>query len=151
MKLTKTQAALEAAQKGKATVLKKLAAEKEEGVRVAALVGTSAAIGNLEVSGRMRDVPQLGPLPRTATLAFLAKAGAMFVGNGTAKNVLNGIGDASICIASYNFTRGAEISGVSNTGMFAREREAAEEMERNLERRHRRGNDLEGALLDGDD
>lgn len=151
MKLTKTQAALEAAQKGKATLAKRMHAEKEEGIRTASMAITGGIIGNLEVSGRMDSIPTLGPLPRTTALAIVAKFAAMFAGPGTFKSVLNGAGDAATVITSYNFTRGASISGYDNRGTLARERAAAEEMERNLERRHPRrdadgGDTLEGAL-----
>lgn len=146
MKLTKTQAALEAAQKGRASLMKRIATEKDEGIRTAAIGGTGLLIGNLEASGRMRDVPQIGPLPRTVTLALLAKAGAMFIGPGKAKAIVNGIGDGAVAVAAYNFSRGAQISGTSNRGVLSRERAEAERLERSIEDRVSGEDSLEGAL-----
>jgi hypothetical protein len=76
-----------------------------------ALISTGAAIGALEKSGRMDDIPQVMGAPRTFTTAVVAYGLAYVAPSGTMKDIAEGVGDGSACILSYQYMKGGEVSG----------------------------------------
>lgn len=90
----------------------KMKAEKGEATRVGSALASSYVIGAIEKSPeQLAKIPQVFGLPRTFTLAVLAKGAGMFVGKGTGNDVLNGIGDAAAIIAVHSYAKGETVAG----------------------------------------
>lgn len=101
---------------------RKMATEaKADSVVMVSEVGTSYLIGSLEKSGRMRDIPQVLGLPRTVTLALVAKL-VEYNATGKVKQIASGVGSAATVIATYQFSKGQEVSGLVGGDMGASRR-----------------------------
>ena len=61
-------------------------------------------------------IPDILGLPKTASIAILAKLGAQYAPKGM-QGYLNGLGDAGAVIALHAFAKGEQISGMSPTSM----------------------------------
>lgn len=105
----------------------RLREEEGEARRGGAALATSYVIGSMETSGAINTVPPLFGLPRTVTLAILAKAAGTFA-RGSMRDYLQGVGDGAAIIATYNFSKGATVSGVDDemSGRRSRRRRMAE-------------------------
>ena len=88
-------------------------------VEMVAEVGTSYLIGSLEASGRMRDIPQFLGLPRTVTLAVVAKL-IEYNSSGRVSQAAAGVGASATAIAVYQFAKGGTVSGVAGVGALGR-------------------------------
>lgn len=90
----------------------KMRAEKGEATRVGTALASSYVIGAIEKSPeQLAKIPTVFGLPRTFTLAALAKGAAMFSPKGTTTDVLNGIGDAAAIIAVHAYAKGETVAG----------------------------------------
>lgn len=106
--------------------------EEGEVRRMGASLATSYVIGSMENSGAMASVPQLLGLPRTVTLAVAAKVAGTFM-SGKLRDYAQGVGDAASNIATYNFAKGATISGEDEvSGRRRRRAHEAARLERDL-------------------
>lgn len=110
--------------------------EEAEARRGGAALATSYVIGSMETSGAMASVPQLFGLPRTVTLAVLAKAGGTFA-RGPVRDYLQGVGDSAAIIATYNFSKGGTVSGIDEVSGRRRNRRHRMAEAANVERQLR--------------
>lgn len=101
-------------------------------VRRSTTYATAYAVGK----GALDWVPTFdGKLPRTVTLGILGLGGAwMMGGKGAGAQVLEGMGDAGLTVASYQLGKGEEVYGGRGAGQSAsRERAALDRLEDDLD------------------
>lgn len=101
-------------------------------------LGAAAVIGMMERAGTMAAVPTFFGLPRTVTLAIVARIASKNT-SGSASNTLRGISSGAASIAVYQYAKGVTVSGadggdVSGAPTPEDVRSAARQLERALER-----------------
>lgn len=117
-----------------------------EARRSGAALASGFVLGSMEKAGTLNDLPDMFGLPKSVTIAIVAKLGAGYA-TGDIADYMNGLGDAAGVVALYQFGKGVEtIQGVEQPRQLAgeevgRRRLTASELrafERRLEQRLRR-------------
>lgn len=81
--------------------------------RKAAAMGTAFALGSLTQTGKIMSIPTLFGIPRIATIAIVANVAALMADkNTTTKDMLDGVGDASLSVALFQIGMGQTVAGV---------------------------------------
>lgn len=70
------------------------------------------AMGAMKKNGTLNSIPSPFGLPKTVVVALVANVAAMMAPKGRMKNILNGIGESTVSIASYEWGQGNQVSGV---------------------------------------
>lgn len=109
--MSKLEKANEALQRSLAGA-RKLAKENESDLtRKGVGMVTSFAIGSLTRSGGINVIPTLPGVPRTISLAIIANGIGLIAPKGKWRDMLDGVGESTLNIASYEFGKGGVVAG----------------------------------------
>lgn len=105
---------LESARRRAATLAKKARESSDAFIEKGAMGAAAYGLGKMEAGGTFfgLDVPALMNFPKAVTVGAIGLIGSRFA-SGKMAAALEGVGDAGLSVALYNFGRGEGVTGAS--------------------------------------